>query len=500
MKSNNTIHIQRLNNGIPVITINNTFHHSVLISWFINCGSLYDPIDRQGLAHFVEHMLFKGTKQHPSPLQLNITLDKYGAYSNAHTSQERTWYEVHIDAEFWEKGLETISEMMFDSIFPEKEITPEKEVVVHEIQLDDRNPKDILLQDSGAWVWSGTPYARPIGGTPDSVRSIQINDVLRFLGQYYQPHRMCLIIVGALPSQKKTNEIIKKYVDRKWENTVLGRARDSLSLLGNPQSSTMSVMNEPIWWPVKNQRKITNENFNEHVNLYRIGNNPIVINGNIEHPGFPGPAIQYIPYENDSEQIYIKIDFPVVDTTNEQTINLAQWLQSYLSDGMGSTLFVELREKRGLTYSVKTFLDSVNTIGIGTFSIMTSTNTNFKNVSQVITCIFDELNKLKTRKLPAKITKFYRQMTQGKQKLSAEDHSAWIQLLADIFFRQGFYGLTNLDIDANQNDWKLTQPTPLKEISKVWFDTQSTWITIVGPPKYASTKYLHKLAKLIITK
>jgi len=472
----------RLSNQIPILCINDTFDHSVFISWFINCGSLYDPIDRLGLAHFVEHMLFKGTKKHPSPMQLNQLIDKYGAYSNAHTSQERTWYDLHIDSRHWTKGLEIMGEMMFDSVFPENQFEPEKEVVVQEILLDQKTPRDVLEIDSNAWVWSNTPYARPVGGSPDTIRSIQLTDVLRFLGQYYQPHRMFLVIIGDLPSPKKTEKMVRKLLDRKWNQTVLGRAYEKLGMLGVASTSATSIMNQPDWWFIEKNKP------NTYQTLYRIGDEPKLMNASIEHPGYPGPAIQWIPNELAQEQVFIKMDFPILDTNDIRMMNFALWLQCYLTDGMGSTLFVELREKEGLVYSITSRFEPVLNVGVGTFSIITATSQ--KNLLQVIQIISKELQKLKKQKIKKSVVDFYRGMAEGKQRLSFEDPSQWIWLAADDYFREGL-----IPGDVKKNIWEYTSPSTIRALSKKWFHSKTCWTTFVSRKQPSLKKIYQILSK-----
>lgn len=482
MKESSSFQFFYLNNGIPIICINDIYKHSVMISWMVNVGSIFDPINKLGLAHFIEHMFYKGTKSKPSPIQLNLSLNKYGAYSNAHTSQERTWYDIHIDSKYWHKGVETMSEMMYESLFPEEEIEPEKKVVIQEVMLKTMTAQDVLIQDSSAWIWSGTPFARSIGGNQETINNINSNDIVRFLGEYYQPNRMLILVVGNLPSTRKTEKVIRSYFDKPWNHTLLGKARDSLAFIGQvPIFKT--YLREPYWWPHLNTKNLKNTEHNYVSN--RIGETPYILNGTIEHPTYPGPSIQWIPYAM-SNSFFIRFDFPVHNTNDERVVNLCAWLNAYLTEGMGSSLFVELREKQGLIYSVHSKLDSASNIGVGTYTITTSLNGGEEELLKIIKIIHNELLKLKNKTTPRNIVKFYRQMAQGKKKLSLDNPYLWINQIAESFFVEG---VIPGQIEK-RNPWEFTQPKLMKKILNNWFHNQTTWITIVAPKNVKNKKII----------
>ena len=267
----------KLKNGITVFILPGWYKQIVSCYWYIHAGSNQDFPERQGLAHFIEHMFFKGTKEHKNASSLIHVLDEHGAQTNAFTTQEMTCYHCHISSDVWEKAIQTLSEMIYDSIFPKSDYKFEKEIVVQELKQRKTNPS-ILIQDSMTWILSGTPYARSVGGTPEQVQSITSDDLNRFIHLYYQPDRMYLFLVGDLPNQKQIQKVLHQYVDR----------------VGNRSKNINTHL--PEWW------KYTKQD--------RIGREPIVWNGTIKQPNYPGPSIQWILNETD-EQTLIKIDYPI---------------------------------------------------------------------------------------------------------------------------------------------------------------------------------------------
>jgi predicted Zn-dependent peptidase len=501
MASRSYIHTFRLQNGIPVLCMNDVYRESVLINWFVNAGALYDPIERLGLAHFVEHMFFKGTTQYPTPRNLNLSLDQYGAYCNAHTTQERTWYDIHIDSKHWEKGIEVIGQMMFHSLFPEEEIPPEREVVVNEIERDVESPQYVLSQDSSAWVWYGTPYARMIGGFPETVRKITREDCIRFLGQYYQPHRMFLAIIGDLPSKLKAQSAIEKYLNRpSWDKTLLGKAQKELAYLGVAGTSTTSIMDKPDWWPHSIVRSSSSHKSNNTKNHQetgnRVGNPPCCFHqATKDHPLYPGPSIQYIPHNYTEDQVYLQIEFPIAQTNQPKILRAVEWFNAYLTGGMGSALFVELREKRSLVYSVKSSLDAVLQLGVGSFMIKTSTSGDKKRLKDVCHIIRRELKKLTAKPLDAKTVRFYRQMAQGSATIEVADPSQWMWKAADLYFREGQVPKKKEVLLGEEGEWAYCRPAKLHELAQKWFNPETCWVSLVGKKSLGTTPFVKQLAK-----
>ena len=450
-------------NGIPVVCVPGWYTNSTLIQWFVYAGSINDPANRTGLAHFVEHMMFKGTKQHPTAQNVSLTLNKYGAYFNASTTQERTCYEVHIDSREWKTGLKTLAEMMYDSTIPEEEIQPEIAVVLNEISRRSGGPVSTLSQDADAWIWSGTPYATPVGGIHKDVQAITRNDVLDFLGNYYQPNRMLILIIGDVPAEKQGKRDIKRILNCDWSKTLLGKAKLNVEkhmIAPFPQAGI------PTWWPPF---------FGETNNIvhiladFRDGPAPMVVGGTDEHPGWPGPAIQWIPYP--SEQSYIRIDFPVKNADNHIIFAFCNWVACYFTEGMGSVLFQELREEKGLVYSVKSGLDTYWPAGI--FSFFTSTKSG--EMLQVIRIIFREISRLQKSKLSKKQVDFYRTMTEGIRRIQDESPKDWSEEAAYHFFHHQEIPGSN-----HQNAVDLT-PKHIQEFANTIFCADTCWISCLGP-------------------
>ena len=175
---------------------------------FIAAGSRYETPKEQGLAHFIEHILFKGTKKRSSSEILN-RLESVGGELNAYTSRE----ETTIYASFLEthslRALELLSDIVFNATFPEKELEKEKEVVIDEIDSYLDTPSDQIFDDFEELLFPNQPFGANILGTPKKVRSFKQSDVIQFVKRYYIPERMVVSYVGKTPF-----ESVKKQVER----------------------------------------------------------------------------------------------------------------------------------------------------------------------------------------------------------------------------------------------------------------------------------------------
>ncbi|MBA2583163.1 MAG: insulinase family protein [Bacteroidetes bacterium] len=189
------MNIFTLSNGIRIVhkeTPDATVAHC---GFLIDVGSRDEDDHQQGLAHYIEHVLFKGTKKRKAFHILN-RLDAVGGEINAYTTKESTCIFASFLTEHFERAFELLKDITFDSVFPEKEIEREKDVIIDEINSYLDSPSEQIFDDFEDQIFRGHPLGRNILGTIKSVRNFTREDVLSFIAKHYTPHRIVFSVVG----------------------------------------------------------------------------------------------------------------------------------------------------------------------------------------------------------------------------------------------------------------------------------------------------------------
>jgi predicted Zn-dependent peptidase len=189
-----------LRNGIRLIhqeTNSPVSHFGVLI----NTGSRDEGADEQGIAHFIEHVIFKGTKSRKAFHILN-RIEDVGGELNAYTTKEETAVYATFLSEYYMRSMELISDILFNSTFPAKELEREKEVVIEEINSYKDSPSELIFDEFEEILFDGHPIARNILGTPELIKTFNKESILKFMGENYHTDQMVLSSVGNLPMPK----------------------------------------------------------------------------------------------------------------------------------------------------------------------------------------------------------------------------------------------------------------------------------------------------------
>jgi len=212
-------HTFTLPNGIRVIhkEVPRAASHVALV---VNAGTRDEQKGEAGVAHFIEHCLFKGTKKRKTFHILN-RLERVGGELNAYTTKEETW----ISASFLERDLgraiELVSDITFNSTFPEKEIVKERDVILDEIASVLDNPSDVIFDEFEERLFGKHPLGRSVLGTTDSVSSLGLNEIKNFVNRNYCSEEMVFASVGSTPI-KRFKKMCEKYLG--FEN---GRVKSS---------------------------------------------------------------------------------------------------------------------------------------------------------------------------------------------------------------------------------------------------------------------------------
>ena len=167
----------------------------------IDAGTRDEAENEQGMAHFVEHLIFKGTEKRKAWHILN-RMENVGGDLNAYTNKEETVVYAAFLTEHLERALELLGDIVFHSTFPQHEIEKETEVIIDEIQSYEENPSELIFDDFEDMIFRNHPLGRNILGKPDLLRSFRTEDVLSFTRRFYQPGNMVFFVQGQYDFKK----------------------------------------------------------------------------------------------------------------------------------------------------------------------------------------------------------------------------------------------------------------------------------------------------------
>lgn len=346
--------LYELENGIRVVhqPIKNRVAHCGFI---INTGTRDEKIEENGLAHFIEHSIFKGTSNRKAHHILN-RIDNVGGELNAYTTKEKTCVYASFTNEHLERATELLSDILFNSTYPEKEIEKEKDVIIDEIHSYQDNPFEQIYDDFEELMFKNHPLSLNILGTIDSVKSFKRNDIIKFIDRNYATNKIVFSIAGDF-TEKKIKHLIAKY-------------------LNQPLKSSTSLKRSPFIKYIPFTKELIQDNYQDHC---MIGN---------------------VAYSNNHKN---KTGFVLLN-------NILG------GPAMNSRLNMGIREKYGFTYNIESNYTAYTDSGL--FNIYLGTDN--KHLNKSIDLVHKELNKLRTKELSSSQLQKAKQQLIGQITLSEE--------------------------------------------------------------------------------
>lgn len=317
-----------LPNGVRIISEEIDHVRSVAIGLWIGAGSRDEEVSFEGISHFIEHMFFKGTSKR-SARELAESLETVGGQLNAFTTKEYTCFYAKVLDEDLDLAIDVLSDMFFSSVFDEKEIEKEKKVVIEEIKMYEDSPDELIHDLFSEYVWNDHPLGKPILGTEESIRSLNREKILHYLSQHYAPDNLVISVAGNI----KHDDIYKKLSGLYGEFKRGGKR----VLEGTPTGHII-------------------ERFNP----------------------------------KETEQMHLILGVPGLGQ-DDPDIYPMHIVNNIMGGGLSSRLFQEIREQRGLAYSVYSYHSTY--VDTGLFAIYAGTSPT--NTSEVVECILKEINDLK---------------------------------------------------------------------------------------------------------
>lgn len=343
--------------GMRIIIEELPHTHSVAIGAFMQIGARYEPAELSGVSHFVEHMCFKGTRNLPGPNLISDLIEGVGGILDAETTYESTVYWCKVANIHFERALHVLTEMLRYPLFEPHEFEKERRVIIEEIRgLRDAPDSWVhtLIQES---MWGEQPLGRDIAGSIESVRAIRHTDLLNFWQQHYSLSNMVISVAGNI------------------------RTDDVAAAIATA--------------------------FDGHISLPPRSAIPTA-------PPQPGPAIALLPRE--SEQAHFCLGVPAF-SYNDPDRRAFQVLDTVFGNGMSSRLFQELREERGLAYSIGSYHNEFQDAGMWVMYGGVEPDALYDTLDAVLTMLHDLLAQGITDTELARV----KEQVKGGMLLSLED-------------------------------------------------------------------------------
>lgn len=339
-----------LKNGMRIATESLLGARSVALAVSVDVGARYESAEESGRSHFLEHMAFKGTKRH-SARAIAESFDAIGASINAYTSSEQTVYYVRLLPQDLPLAVEMLADILQNSVFDPEELERERNVILQEIAMHQDAPEDLVFDYFHERVYPDQSLGRSILGTPPLIAHVTRDDLVGYMQKHYTPARMVVSAAGVVDHAELVKLIEKHFI-----------------------YPTSPKAEKPL--PAK------------------------YVGGDIRKAG-------------DFEQMHLIVGLPGM-AYSDPDYYACQIMTTVLGGGMSSRLFQEVREKRGLAYSVYGFMSSYADSGM--FGMYAAANE--QSAAELGPVLCDELMKLADEGIEEKeLQRAVRQHTAGLQMM-----------------------------------------------------------------------------------
>lgn len=423
--------LDTLENGLTVLRVPMPSVESVTVLVLVNTGSRYEKPQHYGIAHFFEHMVFKGSANYPSAQILSATIDSIGADFNAFTSKEYTGYYVKSASRHVDLALDVVSDMMLTPKLRQEDIDREKGVIIEEIHMYEDTPDRHIGDIFERLAFEGSGLEHDIIGSDKTVSSIKTADFRAFLEQWYGLPNMVLVLAG--------------------NDTVIGDKK-----ILDKALKAFSKKDADIKTRVDHKVSVSEQ---------------------LEKNAF-GTKQLHLEYKK-TEQAHFILAWPGVNRHDPRRFALSI-LSTALGGNMSSRLFNEVREKRGLAYYVHSDTDMYHDVGM----FGASAGVDPTRVEEALKVTVEEFMKLAENTQPITDGELSRakEYVAGKMALSYEDSRSVAQ----------YYGSKHLllgEIESPEEALKKLKAVTLEEVAQVareLLQPGEARLAVIGPYKKAT--------------
>jgi predicted Zn-dependent peptidase len=399
--------------GLRILTESRADVPSATLGIWIDAGSVYENDDERGLAHMLEHIVFKGTTRR-SMTQLAAEMDALGGHTNAFTERELVCYHVKVLSEHLPRALDLLADLLTHPTMESDAIEVERGVILEEINGAEDAPEEYIEDLFTETIWKKSRWGRPILGTKESVSALQAADLRRFMATHYTPQNIVVAAAGDVDHER-----VVKLCERAFRDL--------------PQSAAST--------------------------------------GHATPPA-PRVAQNNIQVTRETEQVHLCCG--TRGTNYNDPKRFASWLlDSILTGGYSSRLFQEIREKRGLCYSIGPFSASYRRAGFWGVS----TSVAPEEASRVVELIGKELRRIKEKPVGKAELKRAQEMMRINVLLAEESSAAQMSRIA----RNELYYGRQKSTDEVLSDISSVTAEQIQALANEMFDPRFLNLAAIGP-------------------
>lgn len=442
-------HKNILKNRLRVITVPMPSMESATVQIIVGAGTRHEEKRANGLAHFLEHMVFKGTKKYPSAQTVSSAVDSIGAEMNANTDRERTAYFIKA----WERHLplafDILSGFINEPLLDPEEIEREKGVIIEEIAMYDDLPMQKVGDVFEELLYKDSPLSWDVAGTKETVQTIKQDDFLKYRKRLYYPKNMVLAVAGKF-DEKEVLGLAEEY----FGGTKKSRLSDVRGQMPGNQ-----ISDSEIWQSVNRNLK----------------------SGNLNPSG--KPEVKLVTKKTEQAHLVLGVRSNPLGHPDRYIESV---LAAILGGGMSSRLFTEIRERRGLAYYVRCSPMHYTDNG----HLTAHAGVRLDKIEEAIRVILSEYGKIKSSQVSKKELQKAKEYIKGKFALSLEDTFS----MADFVAEQEV--LENR-IETAEGVIKGIDKVAIKDIQRVakeFFVNSRLNLAIIGP--YEDETKFERLLKL----
>jgi predicted Zn-dependent peptidase len=384
---------------------------SVSMGIWVRSGSRQESEEENGISHFIEHMVFKGTKNR-SAEQIAREADSIGGHLDAFTAKECTSFSVKALDEHVPRAFDILSDMFLNPLFQPEDISKEAKVIQEEIKMVEDTPDDLVHEIFTQSYWRGHALGRPILGTRHTVSRFNRERLLDYFGRHYAPNSTLIAAAGNVEHARFV-DLVARY----FASLQCGPAPDD----GPPPT--------------------------------------------------PHPVIRH-RHKKELEQVHLCVGAPSYPQTHEKRF-ACYVLNGVLGGGMSSRLFQNIREKRGLAYSVFSGLSSFRDAGC----LSVYAGTSMENARQVLALVLDEFRQLKSLPISDEELQHAKDYMKGNLLLSLETTGSRMSNAA----RQEMYFGRYISLDEISQRVDDVTSSDVLEVAREFFQTDRLAVTFLGP-------------------
>lgn len=401
-----------LKNGIRIITERVADFQSVSIGVWVNIGSRDEKIEQSGVSHFIEHLFFKGTKKRTAR-DIAREIESVGGILNAFTGKEYTCFYAKVLADDLPVAVDLLSDIFLNSRFDLKEIEKERQVVLQEIKMVEDTPDDLVHDIFAGNFWKGHSLARPILGSSGTISKMKRNAIIKYVTNTYVPHTIIITAAGNLNHDKLVS-LLKPFEE-------FSPAHRFERNIAPPKPSSFTVLEN------KKLEQV-------HICL-----------------GVPSPA----QFDADRYKAYL--------------------LNTIIGGSMSSRLFQEIREKRGLAYSVYSYLNLYTDTG----SLVVYAGVSANNVTETIDLILEEFKKMRRKPVTTDELSIAKEQLKGGMLLGLETTENRMSKLAkdEIYFKR------TVPVKEIIKEIGKVKPHDIMELADRLFDADTIGVAALGSVK-----------------